>query len=137
MITEAEKVCARDHLGYANFTSQSTFSLGIPAALQTTFMVEGAFTKILPQAEARFRQILARLDGIECQIEANTENVEASKIGEIELRPDAFRQLMIRYAYWQGKLSNMLGVLPNPFDFRPWLGSGYNGGGGINVGVIH
>jgi hypothetical protein len=137
MITEQEKVRGRDHLGYANFASQSTFSLGIPAALQTTFMVEGAFTKILPQAEPLFRKTLDRLDQIECQIEENTENVEASEVGEIKLRPDSFKQLIIRYRYWQGKLANMLGVLPNPYDFRPWLGSGYNGGGGVNVSVVH
>jgi len=136
MITEDEKVRARIHLGYPNFASQATFSLGIPAALQTAFITEGAFTKILPQAEGRFRIILARMDAIECQIEANTENVEATKIGEIELRENAFEQLLKRYRYWQGTLANMLGVLPNPFDFREGLGAGYNGGGGINIPVI-
>ena len=124
-------------MGYLNVGSASTFSLGIPAAVQTQFTIEGAWSKILPQAEPLFRKFLDRLDRIEEQIEEDTENVAVDSIDEIKLRADELRQLILRYQYWQGGLGNLLGVVPNPFDQRLWLGQGYNGGsGGVNVSVI-
>lgn len=137
-ISEQDKVRARHHCGYLNVGSASTFALGIPAGVQTQFTIEGAWSKVLPQAESLFRSHLDKLDAIEEQIVDNTENVAVSKIDEIELRPDEFRQLIQRYMYWQGALCNLMGITPNPFDQRPWLGMGFNGaGGGVNVGVIH
>jgi hypothetical protein len=136
MLTEHDKMRCRHHLGYPNFTAQSTFVLGVPAALQTTFMIEGAFNKILPQAEAWFRQLLDRMDRLECQILDNSENQEVTKIGEIEVNEKAFQQAIMRYRHWQGAICNLLGVQPNPWDFRPFLGQGYNGSSGINVPVL-
>ena len=137
MIAEQDKVRARHHMGYLNVGSAQTFVLGIPAAVQTQFTIEGAFSKVLPQAEAKFLDLLNKLDSIEVQIDENTENVAVDRVDEIELRKDEFRQLIIRYQHWQGALGNLLGVTPNPFDQRPWLGQGYNGGGGVNVSVHH
>jgi hypothetical protein len=136
-ISEQDKVRARHHMGYLNVGSASTFSLGIPAAVQTQFTIEGAFSKVLPQAEPLFRKHLDRLDQIEEQIVEDTENVAVNRVDEIELRPDELRQLILRYQYWQGALGNLMGITPNPFDQRLWLGAGYNGGGGgVNVSVI-
>lgn len=137
MIGEQDKVRARHHLGYINAQQQATFYLGMPAAMETTFISEAAFTKVLPSAEPLFLNILDRLDEIECQIVGNTPNVAASKVGEIELRQDEFTQLIVRYKHWQGSLSNLLGAPPNPFDQRPWLGSGYTGRGALNVPVFN
>lgn len=135
MITDDEKVRARHHLGYLNVGSASTFVLGVPAAVQTQFMIEGAFSKILPAAEARFRKTLQFLDDIEEQIVENTENVAATGVDEINLNPNEFKDLLTRYRHWQGGLANMLGIVPNPFDQRPMLGAGWGGGGGMNVRV--
>lgn len=134
MLTEAERGRARHHLGYGEVQSASTFVLGIPAGVQTAFMIEGAFPRLLPQAEARFRKYLDRLDAIEQQIEDNTENLAVNKVCEIELRPDEFDQLVRRYKYWQRAIGNMLQVPPNPFDLRF---SSFAGGGGINAPVHH
>jgi hypothetical protein len=138
MISEADQVRARSHLGYLNVNQGATFVLGIPAAVQTSFVIEAAWSKIIPAAEKLFRTYLDRLDMIEQQIVEDTEDVAVDKIDEIELRKDEFAQLIKRYQHWQGALANLLGVPPNPFDQRPWLGGGYGGaGGGINVSVNH
>jgi len=138
MISENDRARARGHMGYLQVQQSATFQLGIPAGTQTQFTIELAFTKILPSAEKKFRELLDRLDMIEEQIVGDTENVAVDKVDEIELRKDEFRQLILRYQHWQGALANLMGIVPNPFDQRPWLGSGWNGGGGgINVGVIH
>ena len=122
-------------MGYLLVHQASTFFLGVPAGVQTQFPIETAFTKILPSAEARFRELLDRLDDVEYQIVEYTPDVEVSKVDEIELRPDAFKQLIIRYQHWQGALANLLGVIPNPYDMRPYLGAGWAGNGGVNVSV--
>ena len=131
-ITEAEKVKARMHAGYLNVAEQSTFSLGIPAGVQTQFTIEGAFKRILPQAEPEFRRHLVILDNIQCQILENTGNVAVEAIGTIKINKEAFRDFVKQYFWWVASMCNLMGVTPNPFDQRraTWLG-----GGGANVGV--
>jgi hypothetical protein len=135
MISEEDKSRARRHLGYLGVSESATFDIGIPAGVQTQFSIEAAFNKLLPSSEAAFRMNLDRLDAIECQIAEGTESLEVTKLGNLELRPDAFEQIMKRYAYWQGNLANLLSVMPNPWDarFGGWLGQ--SGQGRININV--
>ena len=131
-ITEEEKVRARGHLGYLNVAASSTFALGVPAGVQTQFTLEGAFNRILPQAEPRFRRLLEILDSYECQILENAPNVAVKQIDTIQIDPKAFRQTVEQYRYWGAELANLMGITPNPFDmrFKGWLG-----GGSVNVQV--
>lgn len=133
MLTEEEKDKTRHHLGYLAVMDSQTFVLGVPAGVQTQFMVEGAFNRILPSAETRFRQLLRRLDGVEEQIERDMENVAVDEIGNIKLRKDEFKELIRRYQWWRNALANLMGIQPNPYDQRF---SSWNGGSGINVPVF-
>ena len=65
MFTDEQKMKARHHLGYLNVGAVSTFVLGVPAALPTLFTVEGAWDKILPEAEILVDKYLCRLDQID------------------------------------------------------------------------
>jgi hypothetical protein len=119
-------------------TQAQTFVLGVPAAVQTQFVIEGALNNLLPSALPLFEDLLAKLDVTEQQIFDNTPNVAVDRVDEIELRADELKQLILRYRYWQGGLCNLLGIPPNPYDQRPMLGAGWgNGGAGINVSVIN
>jgi hypothetical protein len=135
MLSEQDKIRARHHLGYGMVQAAATFQLGVPAAVQTAFMVEGTWNRILPSAEDHFRRLLDRMDKIECLIEDNDDDLAAEKVGEITVNLKMFEMLLERYRHWQGALGNMLQIAPNPFDQRPLLGQGYGGGGGMNVPV--
>lgn len=136
MISERDRGRARAHLGYGQVQQASTFLLGVPAGVETAFMVEATWARILPSAEKMFCDLLDKLDDVETIIFEDTPNVAAKKIGNIELNDGQFAMLLQRYRYWQGAVANMIQVPPNPFDQRPGLGLGYNGaGGGINVPV--
>jgi hypothetical protein len=128
-ITAEEKVRARAHLGYLNVAAASTFVLGAPAALETTFLVEGAWEKVLLEAVPLFRHYLAALDEIEEEMLAGLPALQAKRVGQIEIADDHMKQLMGQYDLWRGKLANLLGVTANPFDKTH--------GAGINVPVIH
>lgn len=136
MISEEDKVRGRHHLGYGGVQEAATFVLGVPAAVQTAFMIEGAWSRILPSTEHLFRNLLDRLDGIECQLLEDQPNLAATAVGEIKLNGKEFEMLLQQYRHWQGALANMLQVPPNPFDQRPLLGSGYGGGGSMNVPMV-
>jgi hypothetical protein len=136
-IAEADKVRARGHLGYGGVQQSATFLLGVPAAVQTAFMVEGTWARILPSHEARFRQLLDNMDGIEAQMLDDQGDYAAEQVGSIKVNLREFDMLIRQYRYWQGALANMLQIAPNPFDQRIGLGMGYNGGGGMNVSVMH
>lgn len=134
MISEVDKNRCRRHLGYGKVQQSATFQLGVPAGVQTAFMVEGTWARILPSAEKDFRETLDRLDATAAQIFDSQGDLEVSKVGNIELNDKMFERLVQRYQFWQGELANMLQIPPNPFDQR-FAGYG-RGGGGINVPVI-
>jgi hypothetical protein len=131
MLTEQEKVRVRHHLGYLNVQQSQTFVLGVPAGVQTQFMIEGAMLRILPQAEFKVRDYLDRLDSVEQQILDDTENVAVESIGEIKVNLKEMKHLIERYEWWRRALANLFGTIPNPFDqrFQGW------GPGSINVSV--
>ena len=67
-LTDLEKVKIRHHLGFLNVQAASTFVLGTPAAVETQFIIEGAFTRILDAALEECRRHIAILDKIEQQM---------------------------------------------------------------------
>lgn len=133
-IAESDKVRARHHMGYVGVQAVATYVLGVPAALQTQFMIERAFTAVLPQSEAKFRSLLDNMDTLEQQIMDDADTLIASKVGEISLRDDEYEKIIQRYEHMRGALGNLLGVPPNPYDMRPWL-SGGAGRSPVNVPV--
>lgn len=136
MLTDEEKVDGRRHMGYLNVQEAATFVLGVPAAVQTQFVIEGALNKLLAAAEPTFRRYIQVLNGIECQIVEDQSNLAAKQIGNIQVNTEEFTDLMKQYKFWQGQLANLLGVPPNPFDQRPGFGSGSVAGNGVNVPVL-
>jgi len=132
-LTDEEKVKARHHLGYLQVQQSSTFVLGIPAAVQTQFMIENAFDKILLSAEPEFRRHLTILDRLENQMIDDLELLAVDQVDEIKVRATEQKELWQQYDRWRHSLANILGIIPNPYDQR--LNSA--GVGGINARVIH
>lgn len=134
-LTPDERVRIRHHLGFLNVQEAATFALGVPAAVETQFVIEGAFDKLLEAALPLVRRLLAACDSTEAQFFDNQENLAVTKVGGIQLRDDEGNELMganKRYDYWRRALANAFGIWVNPFDGRPGLGAGSNG---INVSV--
>ncbi len=135
-LTLEERSRVRVHLGYPNVSAISTFTLGNPAAIETTFIIEGAMNKVLDEATGEVRRHLAILDGVLEQMLADQELLAVTKVDEIDIRQDEFAQLVRQYMFWRSSLGNVFGVGPNPFDqrFSSWAGGGM---GSLNVTVQH
>lgn len=132
MLTQEEMVKCRHHLGYPNVGEVQTFAFGVPAAMQTTFMIEGAMVRVLPNAEAMLRDLLAKLDKDECRADELLDIVEFESIEQTKYRDNALQKVAQHYLRHQQSLSNLLGIVPNPWDQREWVASG---SGNINVPV--
>jgi hypothetical protein len=130
LMTDEEKVKARHHLGYLNVQMAFTFVLGIPAAVQTQFTVEGAFDRILLAALPEFRRHLTILERIENQMIDDLELLAVEQVDEIKVRRDEQAALWKEYEKWRRALANLMGIAPNPFDQRLQ-------GQGVNLRVIH
>lgn len=132
LVTDEEKSRARHHLGYIQVEAVATFSLGIPAAMQTTFMIEGALNRIMttPGAIEKFRQLLERLDCVENEVFCGVDLASVDVLDTITVRKDRLRELAKYYLIAVGGLENLLGVPRNPWDCREWLDLG-----NINVRV--
>jgi hypothetical protein len=129
--SEQEKVKIRAALGYGNVSSVQTFSLGVPAAVETQFLIEGAMNRVLPEAELEVRRLVGVLEGIEAQMTGDLELLAVERIGEITINEKEQQKLRSVYQHWQRQLGNLLMVPPNPYDQR------FMNAGGVNVGVSH
>jgi hypothetical protein len=117
-LTAEEKVKIRHHTGYLNVQAVETFVLGAPAGIETSFIIEGAMNRILPEAEGEVRRHLAILDATEAQMLDDRELLAVNKVDELGIRPTEMKELRNEYLYWRMSLCNLLGVYPNPFDRR-------------------
>jgi len=121
VIAEQDKVRARHHLGYLNVEAAQTFVLGIPAPVQTQFMIEGAMNRILPQALPKFLELLERLYCIECELFGGIDLASITSISDIVVRPERRKELAGYYQVARQGLANLLGTIPNPNDQRDWV----------------
>lgn len=116
--SDEEKTKIRHHLGYLNVGLAATFVLGVPAPVQTQFLIESAFEKVLPAGEAKVRELMTICDEYESQLRENKDLRDVNQVGEIQIRPDAFDAQIKEYMFWRAGLGNALGVPPNPYDMR-------------------
>ncbi len=133
-LTNEEKVKLRAHLGYLNVSAASTFQLGIPAGVQTQFMIEGAWEKVLPEAVPLLRILLCRCDDIEREVYGGIDLASVTKTGAIEVNPDRLKELGKYYRLAQQGIANLLGICPNPFDQREWVMAGGGRVGNVSMG---
>ncbi len=129
-LTEEERVSIKHHLGYAGVDEMQTFVLGVPAAIETQFIIEGAMNRVRISALPKLRQLLVVLDTIEAQMVEDLELLAVNRLDTIEVNQGEQKALENRYDYWVNALGNVLGATRNPFDARK-----YNRQGGINAGV--
>jgi hypothetical protein len=127
--TDEEKVKIRHHLGFLNVAQAEVFVLGVPAAVETQFLIEGAMNRVLVEAENQVRRHIGILDKIEAQMIDDQELLAVDGVDEIKIRPTEMKELRTEYQYWQRSMANLLGTYPNPFDRRF--------GSMVNVGVSH
>lgn len=120
-LSEEEKVRIRDHLGFLNSSELSTFVLGLPAGVETQFMIERAMNLYIKEsALPMVRQILCELDDLDKSRKAVRSTIGVEAIGGIRMRSpsDAFAELNKEFIRLIGRLANAFGVAPNPFDNR-------------------
>lgn len=131
--TDEEKANIRYHLGYPNVSTVATFALGVPAAIEPSFILENAMNVVLLPAESRVRKILETLDKVEDQMVDDLDLLAVNQVDEIQVREKEQEQLVYSYMFWRNSLANLFGVVANPYDKR-FFGTGAMG---INVPVLH
>ncbi len=131
MFTDDVKVRIRHLLGYQNVGAIATFAMGVPAAFQTTFQLESAMNKVLPEAESLTLKLLDRCEAIEEQMGGDMELLAIEQLGTITISKEEMDKLRKEYLYHRDAVANVFGVPANPFDFR------FMGGSGLNVTVQH
>jgi hypothetical protein len=128
-LTDEEKVRIRHHLGYLNVDEASTFAIGMPAGVETQFMIEGAFSRLLPAAIPQVRKLLRYCECTEEQRFGSQPNAAVKEVDGIVMGAAEEQNMLSKnYDHWRAALSNMFGTVPNPFDHR-------YAGGGLNLRV--
>lgn len=115
-LTPQEKVRIRDLLGFLNVANAQTFALGIPAGVETQFIIEKAMDLVPEDALFLVREHVETLQAIDGQSREDQELMAVNAIGDITINQQEQKQLDERRRYWRGRLCNAMGVYPNPFD---------------------
>ena len=130
--TDEEKTRILHHLGYPDWQSvASSIQLGYPASTQPLFLVRDSFQRLSTGGEYSVRRDLCELESIEKQLSDARSRFKATKLGELHLNEKETRMLRQEYVFWQRRLSDDLGVAPNPYAQASVFGLG----GGINAKV--
>jgi hypothetical protein len=129
----AERARCKLHLGYPSVAAFNSIQLGMIAVSQPLFLVEKSMDNLLDEAIPLFREHIARLDGINAQLDEARGRFRARSVDEIELQPDEAFMLRREYKTWACSLADLLGCPINAYSEK------FNSGGmsPINVPVIH
>jgi hypothetical protein len=113
----------RHHFGMPLLAMNPTISAGVPLPTPLLTRLELAMDLVLTDAEPIIRADLQRCDESENELRGAQVRLAASKVSDIDLRPDELTQREIAYMRWVGRLEDDLGVCINPFSdraaFRP------------------
>lgn len=117
-LTKEERARIRDHMGFMNVSSVMTYQLGVPAAVEQSFLIEGAMDKVLPEALPLVREYLCALDKIKQSMVDNLDLLSVEVVGDITVNKKMMYNYQTQYDYYRQALGNLFGVIPNPFDKR-------------------
>jgi hypothetical protein len=109
-LTPEERQQVRYHLGFVSVAPAASINFGIVRPIQTLFLVEQAMNYLLPVGEAKVRQIIGILDGIECRLVDAQDRLAAKSLDNLTMRPDETDALENEYYRWGGRLADTLGV---------------------------
>lgn len=123
-LTPEEKVRIRDQLGFLNIANAETFALGMPAGVETQFMIEGAMDRVPEAALFLVREHLEVLISLDGQSREDHELMAVNAIGDISINQQEQKQIDDRRRYWRGRLCDALGAFPNPFTQTNGTGGG-------------
>lgn len=130
--TAAEETEILRFLGYPDWESLAqSIQLGFPATGQPLFLVRDSFKRISPTGRQKIRGYLCELQDIEAQMSQARGRFRALKVSDITPNPQEIMMLRSEYRFWQRRLADDLGVIPNPYSQLEFLGMP----GGMNARV--
>lgn len=122
-LLESERARARHFLGYPSVQSMAaSIALGVPAVSQPLFIVDAMFDKLSDGGVDAVRADLCQLEDIESQLSSARSRMKAKAIGELEMNPQEAAMLRTEFLYWQRRLADDLGCIPNPYAQMTFLG---------------
>ena len=109
-LTAEERQQVRYHLGFVSVFPAASINFGMPRPIQTLFLVEQAMDYLMPVGEAKVRQIIGIMDGIECRLVDAQDRLAAQSLDNLTMRADETDALEGEYFRWGGRLADTLGV---------------------------
>lgn len=124
VLSEQEKGRILYLMGYGIVNVASLFTLGVPAMSQPLYIAASAIEHI-PETRIQFvREVVARLEDVEAKRAEALDFLVAKRLGEIEVNTEGYMKAINEmYAYWAGRLSDLLIAPLNPYSDR------FTGGG--------
>jgi hypothetical protein len=132
--TDEEKTEILRFLRYPDWVALAqSVQLGYPAASEPMFLVVDSFKRLTPTAEEWVRRDLCECRAIECQLSTARSRFAVETVEGVKINQNETKKLREELVYWTRRLSDDLGVVPNPYSQGEYLGAA---GGGINAKVV-
>lgn len=118
MLSDADKMRCRVHLGYMTVVVASSYAFGLPQLTETQFLLEDAMTRVMVGAEPIVVRYLDQLDKCQNKLFCSVDELFARAIDGLEPNLDQPDMLEKEYCRVAARLADLFGVMPYPYSKR-------------------
>lgn len=128
-LSAEDRARVKMHLGYPLVNPVISIGLGMPAALSTAWLLDGAMDALSETDGGcdRVRRVLKIMDGVEDLLVASQERRAVTRADELSLNENEANQLEGEYQRWGHRLAETLGSKPYHLSERYKRGWGLSG----------
>lgn len=132
-LTDNERAAIRLHLGYSNTRDGTAIGFGIAHISPFHRSLDLCMAELKADSEPDVRDMIRRLDDLECRREKLLDTVGTRRVESIEFSGQDGLDVLDGEKRRLGKLlADLLGTVVNPYAAE-WQGAGH-GGGGVREG---
>ena len=114
-LTDEEKAKIRAHLRFPVIDGRVALGLGLPVSTDTSYIVDSAMDRVLPQGVPMVRRCLAQLECLDAELVKLSKGTQVAGVTGVQLRPrEALEDIEDQQDYWRRRLADSLGVVVNP-----------------------
>ena len=136
MLSPAERVRVKYHLGYPLLSAVPALNAGIPVSTPMLSIVDLAMNSLLPDGEPMVREQIARCDQLDQAIIDAQIRMQVSKVDGVEMREHETDLLDVEYARQAARPSDILHAPFYPFSTRYRSMQQLGLGGRVQTGMI-
>ena len=116
-LTDEEKAKIRAHLLFPVIDGRVALGLGLPISTPTSYALDSAVERVLPQGVHMVRRCLRELECLDARLSQAGGQTAVTSVAGVLLRPrESIEDIQDLQHYWRARLGDSLGCPLNPLN---------------------